>query len=698
MRLLLKNTTDNPHCHISVKEFPFLIGRKEPALVAIEGFEQKVTDAVSYLSRKHASITLENEHFYIADHGSLNGTSVNNRTVGDEKVEILHGDIIGFSGKLHFTIIDESPPKETPPPQEKTIIIEEPAIDQDELAEIYKINDINKPVEIEQNTPQDTENKTVYMTSATTFLDILAKDGSVKKATEEANQTQKIILNKQSEKKLIYTQFTKKFSLIVIPVLALIAVAFFLYNSSSSVQLDKLYKNTQYTQSVVLADKILSNDSKDEQAQIILFNSIIRSTLAAFPEALEQGRFEEMEQLLNQARQSAAHSNKLSQVINLLQLASELQRHFQNKNAETLSFNLSDKDAYDAMQQQWKENKLDYTSYLDELGGHLASFSEVRRITYNNLNLLQQSRSGKLQAADALLEKIQSHLNNDIPGLISEELFEFKKKYPFISGISVYENDLSLYLKIWKAITTRDINTLITIIPKTNFQTLLFQDKLALLKQSTLPPDQLLLSYLNAEEAWFKGDHALATSFLQPLTTETWGEVAAERLLHYNTVYKEYLALADKKQQADYTDDLISFLKLLQPNDIFFRKIFQDDLVKIQNKQIESAAVFLKKAKGAWNKYLEKGRIKGILRLQNEVSADYKTRALLLTDAYTQTIEAEKIYKTYALDIPPEDKIIHTQIISEASNQVARMQNLEGALDTEIFRAKINLLPKIMTE
>ncbi len=690
MRLTLKNKINNSKCNISVKEFPFVIGRKEPAFIAIEGFEQVVTDAVSYLSRAHAEITFENGQLHITDKGSLNGTAVNNKSISSKKVLIQHGDIVDFSGKLHFTIIDESPPKDLSSP-DKTIIVEESEEDKTILSEL-----LNEPSDPAEET--ETENKTVYMTSATTFLDILTEDSALKKSQEDTVRLKTKTNDNDSEIKKISSKLLKKTALIVLPILAVLVIGFFLYNRSSSVQLTKLYKDKQFKQAAILADEILNSNSDDEQVQAILFNSVVRYSLSGFPDALEQGRFTEIEQMLDQASNLAQHNEKLPEVLKLLQLASELQLHFQNKNSNTLSFSLNDKEVFDSMQAKWKKNKLDYSSYLEELGGHLSAFSEVRRITYKNLNLLQQSKAGKLKAADNLLKKMQTHLNNNQPKLISQELILFKKKYPFVSGIDSYQNDLDLYLKIWTSLLNKDINTLIRVIDKTNFQHALFENKLIQLKETTLPSDRVLMDYISAEDAWYRGDFALATSLLQPLTKEKWGEVAVTKLHHYEVVFRHYQTVTLNKQQPGYTTKLIEFFKVLTPEDIYFESIFKDDLSQIQNKQLETATILFKKAGETWKKYNKTGPIKGILRLQNEISQDFRDRALLLTDAYIQTMKAAKKYKTYNFDIPLKTHIIHTKIITEAKSQVARMQNLEGALSKEVFQAKLNLLPKLTTE
>jgi hypothetical protein len=61
-------------------------------------------DKRSYISRQHVNISYENDHYYIEDRSSTNGTSLNGMDIkGDGRHEIDDGDVIELADKLSIT-------------------------------------------------------------------------------------------------------------------------------------------------------------------------------------------------------------------------------------------------------------------------------------------------------------------------------------------------------------------------------------------------------------------------------------------------------------------------------------------------------------------------------------------------------------------------------------------------------------------
>ena len=118
MQVILKPVTHDELGEIIVKDDLFPIGRYETP------FSEYDTRYVEKLSRRHARIFEQDGVVYIADLGSLNGTTVNGVSVDSTPVRLQRGDEICFTGYLCYHIdilgmsashVPEEPP--TPPVQ-----------------------------------------------------------------------------------------------------------------------------------------------------------------------------------------------------------------------------------------------------------------------------------------------------------------------------------------------------------------------------------------------------------------------------------------------------------------------------------------------------------------------------------------------------------------------------------------------------
>lgn len=110
--IVLKGAGNIRNADITVTRFPFLLGRKENALVDLAKNSETFAEELSFLSRKHASLSQEQDRVFIADQGSLNGTEKNGKAVGQQGSLLCHGDNLSFAGKLSFVYENSNEQKE----------------------------------------------------------------------------------------------------------------------------------------------------------------------------------------------------------------------------------------------------------------------------------------------------------------------------------------------------------------------------------------------------------------------------------------------------------------------------------------------------------------------------------------------------------------------------------------------------------
>ncbi|MEA2079580.1 MAG: FHA domain-containing protein, partial [Pseudomonadota bacterium] len=98
MQVILKPVTHPELGEIIIKDNLFAIGRHEAP------FSNYDPQFVEKLSRRHARIFEQDGIVYIADLGSLNGTTVNGQAVATLPVRLQRGDEICFTGYLCYQI------------------------------------------------------------------------------------------------------------------------------------------------------------------------------------------------------------------------------------------------------------------------------------------------------------------------------------------------------------------------------------------------------------------------------------------------------------------------------------------------------------------------------------------------------------------------------------------------------------------
>jgi pSer/pThr/pTyr-binding forkhead associated (FHA) protein len=98
MQVILKPVTHPELGEIIIKDSLFPIGRNEPPF---SGYDPQFTEK---LSRRHARIFEQDDTVYIADLGSLNGTTVNGSRVDTLPIRLQRGDEICLTGYLCYQI------------------------------------------------------------------------------------------------------------------------------------------------------------------------------------------------------------------------------------------------------------------------------------------------------------------------------------------------------------------------------------------------------------------------------------------------------------------------------------------------------------------------------------------------------------------------------------------------------------------
>ena len=98
MQIILKPVSHPELDDIVIENGLFHVGRLE------EPFCHFKEALIESLSRRHARIFMQDSAPYIADLGSSNGTSVNDKPLRDTPLQLQHGDLVNFAGDLSFHV------------------------------------------------------------------------------------------------------------------------------------------------------------------------------------------------------------------------------------------------------------------------------------------------------------------------------------------------------------------------------------------------------------------------------------------------------------------------------------------------------------------------------------------------------------------------------------------------------------------
>ncbi|HHJ18388.1 MAG TPA: FHA domain-containing protein, partial [Gammaproteobacteria bacterium] len=137
---------------IVIKTFPFLISKDD---AVFSRYEKIAPEEVAFLSRKHAYIFQDGEHFFVEELGSTNGTFVNSERLDEKSRQLEGGDILSFGGDYFCYEVHPggvNPASAPNPGSDKTST--------QRVGETFP--------------PEDSE-KTTFITSATSFLDIFCQ-------------------------------------------------------------------------------------------------------------------------------------------------------------------------------------------------------------------------------------------------------------------------------------------------------------------------------------------------------------------------------------------------------------------------------------------------------------------------------------------------------------------------------------------
>ncbi|MDY6837282.1 MAG: FHA domain-containing protein [Thermodesulfobacteriota bacterium] len=676
MKVILQAEPNTGIQDIVIEGLPFVIGRGEGKF---SQYEEQFPDQLKKLSRRHARIFVEGGRLYIEDLGSTNGTFLGGQRLHDQPMPLGNGDAIAFGAFFKYVIYIDQP-------------------------------------ETKSAESRPGGESTIYVSDASSFLGMLASEkkadqGPSSGGRQETSSQSSIPCagthSKLKDKKRLFAAFIAEFwdkpgdgrkrkwyLLGLVGVLLAAGVVSVVALSSPERKLKRLMKQQRYTECAQVADAILREDPHDERVCDIATEALIKGILPDWMDKLKRARFAEAREFLASAASRNEHNRDGLKAIELLVWVTDLEAFFAGRKGETPVTIYRDEEKVESLLSRWTKDKNCNCSLLDQMANHHPPFAIYQRQIHSDLNALKTLETMRVEPTEELKAAIESQLDADRPEALVATVENFRRKYPEIGGIEALQKDVAAYIALWRAVESKELFRVSSLLEEDPYQTKPFVDKVAHIREKILPSPAVVEAYRRAREAWLGGAPKKAIAILQPLVNEKWGELAERKLKHYRQVLKDFAAVEGSRDRLDYGVLLLSFHNILIPSeDEVFLKLIEKDYEKIRTEELKKSQASFMEAQAKWDDYLKGGGISGLLRLDTKVSEEFRRKAGLLRTAFEAFSSGASIYGLLNRELPDTWKTLEKTILDEVQIQRLRLDDLRNVLDPAVSSEKVKLLP-----
>ncbi len=134
--------------------------------------------------------------------------------------------------------------------------------------------------------------------------------------------------------------------------------------------------------------------------------------------------------------------------------------------------------------------------------------------------------------------------------------------------------------------------------------------------------------YREAAQAWRDGEFDRANHLLQELAATRWPEPAERRLERNSRLSSDYAQLQAARGTPGYDEQLLAFYTALDPaQDTYYLDAVKGEFEAHREKALARAQQAFENARASWQKYRDKGGIRGQHRLEAGVTPTFRSLA-----------------------------------------------------------------------
>jgi pSer/pThr/pTyr-binding forkhead associated (FHA) protein len=694
--ILHPHSSQSPLEPIVVTQFPFLINKASDVFCR---YKDSLSKEVSYLSRRHAHIFLKEQDLYIEDLGSTNGTFVSAVRLEEHARQLKNDDTVAFGGDTFVYRVE--------------LVYAEQELTNQTLqsggpltATAHGIDDITR---------------TTFVSSANSFLDIFCVEDEVGDADERQDRSSAGAENEANrlgetaavrgwrgltrKTASLLREFKAAFSdeqgghsgklwIAGAALAGIVAIGLYMADSPQR-EIRELLEKQAYVDAVVQANRYLQNRRDDQEVSEQATEALLKATVPAWMGFVLAGQFADAQRELEQARM-LSHSNPPDQqVLDLMRWVTQLEQFIEARGgANSAVVMFAQEKQIEELLDWWDTDAKAHRSSLASISRHVPAFAELRARVFSHLRRLEHLRSLDIAAIQRLIDTVDEKLRSDEAASLQAVFSDFEERYPRIVGIDKLRSDLENYLAVETEIDSQNWIRAFHALSASEYQTPVFRERILFIRDELLPPDELISRYDDALGDWQRGELDKAMAALESLSVQKWGEVAQRRLDHNRSLISDFEALKLAKAGQGYDQQLLSFYSALDPEeDIYFVQALEDEFQIHRKKALAAALQAFSAAREAWEKYLKNGGIRGLQRLEANVSPTYQRMAKLLTEAYENMVRGLRVYKLLSTAHEEQWGALYLNILNEVRLQRRSLTELAMVLEPSLRQAKLDLLP-----
>ena len=690
---------------MTITGFPFLIGKSNTFFAKSVNQELELNE---YLSRRHAHFFVNKDTLYIEDLGSTNGTFVNGNRLNEHALAINSGDEILF-GQAEFTYVASWQLC-----TDDTGLIEQPLLGQVESKQ--------KPLSEDEH-----PDSTIFVSSANSFLDIFCVDED--EAVSETNETPLGVeltreevekskptkkgpvarffifitelrgeLREQNDKHPYKAWFVLGGGIVVAGI-----VAGLHFEQAPKQEIQTYLTKQDYLVSAKLANDYLVNHPGDEDVSQWLTASVIKQLMPLWLDNLASAKYlDAFEQIKAVQSLVSMNSESLeSALLELLQWVTRLHMFISERGGVDAPIHLyQHEESLETLLNWWKGSEQINRTNMELLSQYSPEFSDINRLTFSYLRILQSESSVYLAAIEKLkqtmVEKLLVGQAIDLRSIFQD----FRQQYPRVAGVDLLQNDLEEYLKLEQQLaehtfvngSSAEMESIVGQFDTAIFKSPPFEEQVELLYSSNLSrmaPESLQ----KVSHAWRTGDLMQAISLLEQLNSESEEGLFISQLNNKRKLLSEFQTL----KAAEGTEAYPRLLNKLYPRlnteeDVFLVQALEADHRQLSQYSLEKAEKSWVLAKQYWNDYIQNGGILGMQRLEDRISQQFRSKADLLSKANESVHHAQNLFIGLQLEPDIERNALFQKIVAETSLQRRSLRQLSMVLSSPLLDSKLELL------
>jgi len=671
---------------IEITDFPFPVGKSHDPFKQLDQVNKA---AVMYMSRNHACFINKGKNIFLKDLNSTNGTYLNGCQLSTKEIRLRDGDQIYFGDKQ----------------------------------QVYRIKIINITSQDKSiRHPQQTLNKTTFISKADFFLDIYCANQSVNEdndlhADEQTAKNTNLLKNDENKSswlksrsfifmRELYGAFfdSKKTSplmacVVSVLVVICIAVSAGLYYKGNKERIIKtLISEGKYQQGAKLANDYLWYHSRDNQMIALSTEAVLKLLMPVWMTHIETQQYRQSQQQLIKISELSQNNSALLAMLELLEWIGKFKAFMVSRGGfEAPIVMFKHETPINELLKWWEDDTNQHLNFLNIIQRYATGFDAFHRQVVSDVRQLTSERAIYITAITKLKNKLEEKLTGQLSQSdqqqIRSDITSFINRYPKIHGTKTLLADLDLYQGYRMAFVQHDLDTVLLLQQQESMQTPLFgrhfEQRIAL----ALPADDVVAKYKLAKESWSNGNFSDAIGLLDNIEASHESQYIAVELMRLQTIHRDYKNLQLIKGHKNYGEHLVKFYNGLDHHkDSFLVKLLLSDVEQQKPKLAEAMEIDFKAAKKSWGKYKKNGSIRGKHRLEAKISKTYSKQASLLAKANEKVTQGMVIYELLHIKNNQQRLSLYHDINDEIVRQRKWIKDLNIVLEPELINKKLNFL------